>query len=161
MLYLIQAQPRNPTPHSTPRISSLSDSSTSNNATKRIRKLVLLTRLCSWSRCPIPETQPGTYLPWSPRSGTDQKGCVENEELLSLAQARADAEEAYGVRLQELAKNATRKGGFTRDDGAGARKAFDGMRKEMEEVPTPCQCDSDGISLAKIMSKWLKISMQW
>jgi hypothetical protein len=27
-----------------------------------------------------------------------------------------------------------RKGGFSRDDGASARKAFDGMRKEMEEV---------------------------
>jgi hypothetical protein len=56
---------------------------------------------------------------------------------LSLSQARADAEESYGVRLQELAKNATRKGGFTRDDGASARKAFDGMRKEMEEVRAP------------------------
>jgi len=30
-----------------------------------------------------------------------------------------------------------KKGGFTRDDGASARKAFDGMKKEMEEVPTP------------------------
>jgi len=39
--------------------------------------------------------------------------------------------------LQELAKDATRKGGFTRDDGASARKAFDGMRKEMEEVTSP------------------------
>ena len=63
-----------------------------------------------------------------------KKGCVENDELLALAQARADAEESYGVRLQELAKNAVRKGGFSRDDGASARKAFDGMRKEMEEV---------------------------
>ena len=63
-----------------------------------------------------------------------KKGCIENDELLALAQARADAEESYGVRLQELAKNAVRKGGFFRDDGASARKAFDGMRKEMEEV---------------------------
>ena len=54
--------------------------------------------------------------------------------MLGLAQARADAEEAYGLKLQELAKNAVRKGGFHRDDGASARKAFDGMRKEMEEV---------------------------
>lgn len=60
---------------------------------------------------------------------------MENEELLSLAQARADAEEAYGIRLQELSRNVLRKGGFARDDGASARKAFDGMRKEMEEVP--------------------------
>jgi len=57
--------------------------------------------------------------------------------LLGLAQARADAEEAYGLSLQELAKNAVRKGGFHRDDGASARKAFDGMRKEMEEVSFP------------------------
>lgn len=64
------------------------------------------------------------------------QGCIENEELLGLAQARADAEESYGLRLQELARNAVRKGGFTRDDGASARKAYDGMRKEMEEVLT-------------------------
>ena len=69
----------------------------------------------------------------------DSQGCVENEELLSLAQARADAEESYGIRLQELSRNATRKGGFTKDDGASARKAFDGMRKEMEEV-SPAIC---------------------
>ena len=65
-----------------------------------------------------------------------RKGCVENEELLALAQARAEAEESYGLRLQELSKNVLRKGGFTRDDGASVRKAFDGMRKEMEEVRT-------------------------
>jgi hypothetical protein len=53
---------------------------------------------------------------------------------LSLTQARADAEESYGTRLQDIAKNAVRKGGFARDDGASARKAFDGMRHEMEEV---------------------------
>lgn len=57
--------------------------------------------------------------------------------MLGLAQARADAEEAYGLSLQDLAKNAVRKGGFHRDDGASARKAFDGMRKEMEEVSFP------------------------
>lgn len=68
------------------------------------------------------------------RRSTNQKGCIENDELLSLAQARADAEETYGVRLQELARNAVRKGGFSRDDGASARKAFEGMKKEMEEV---------------------------
>ena len=65
----------------------------------------------------------------------DPQGCIENDELLSLAQARADAEEAYGTRLQELAKTAVRRGGFSRDDGASARKAFEGMKKEMEEVP--------------------------
>jgi hypothetical protein len=64
----------------------------------------------------------------------DQQGCIENDELLSLAQARADAEEAYGIKLQELAKSAVRRGGFSRDDGASARKAFEGMKKEMEEV---------------------------
>jgi len=71
-----------------------------------------------------------------------KQGCIENDELLSLAQARADAEESYGVRLQELARSAVRKGGFSRDDGASARKAFDGMRKEMEEVfPVPSFSD--------------------
>jgi len=64
----------------------------------------------------------------------DNEGCVENEELLFLTQARAEAEETYGIKLQDLSKSATRKGGFTKDDGASARKAFDGMRKEMEEV---------------------------
>jgi hypothetical protein len=51
-----------------------------------------------------------------------------------LAKARADAEESYGIQIQELARNVVHKGGLPGDEGASARKAFDGMRKEMEEV---------------------------
>ena len=61
---------------------------------------------------------------------------MANEQLLSLARARADAEESYGIQLQELARNVVHKGGLPGDEGASARKAFDGMRKEMEEVQT-------------------------
>ena len=86
---------------------------------------------------------------------------MENEELVALAQARAEAEESYGLRLQELARVATRRGGFTRDDGASARKAFDGMRKEMEEVPSPETPYIELSRRARIMSKLRRICMPW
>ncbi|BFZ62797.1 Rho-GTPase-activating protein 8 [Saitoella coloradoensis] len=74
-----------------------------------------------------------------------QQGCVENAEILSLARSRKDAEEAYGQRLIDLSKESTTTkgfagvgggiaGGFGKDEGASTRKAFDGMKKEMEQA---------------------------
>ncbi|KAF2142069.1 uncharacterized protein K452DRAFT_287269 [Aplosporella prunicola CBS 121167] len=65
--------------------------------------------------------------------GKLQQGVQENEQVLTIARMRAEAEDVYGQRLGEIAP-ATDKtsGGFGRDDGASVRKAYEGMRSEME-----------------------------
>ncbi|RFU36142.1 hypothetical protein B7463_g209, partial [Scytalidium lignicola] len=64
-----------------------------------------------------------------------QQGVAENEQILTIARMRAEAEDLYGMRLGEIGP-ATDKipGGFVRDDGASVRKAYDGVRTEMEEA---------------------------
>lgn len=48
---------------------------------------------------------------------------------------RAEAEEVYGQRLSEIAPAVDKiQGGFSRDDGASVRKAYEGVRSEMEEA---------------------------
>ena len=48
---------------------------------------------------------------------------------------RAEAEEVYGQRLSEIAPVVDKvQGGFARDDGASVRKAYDGVRTEMEDA---------------------------
>lgn len=48
---------------------------------------------------------------------------------------RSEAEEVYGQRLGEVAPAADKiTGGFSRDDGASVKKAYDGMRSEMEDA---------------------------
>lgn len=48
---------------------------------------------------------------------------------------RAEAEEIYGQRLSEIAPAVDKiQGGFGRDDGASVRKAYDGVRTEMEDA---------------------------
>ncbi|CAN6597954.1 rho-GTPase-activating protein Rgd2p [Trichomonascus vanleenenianus] len=62
------------------------------------------------------------------------QGCVENDEVLALAAARAEAEEQYGIKLRDLPYNYTpKKNGFGRDDGASLRKAYEGIVTEMGE----------------------------
>lgn len=52
-----------------------------------------------------------------------QQGVVENRQVLTIARMRAEAEEAYGQRLSEIAPAADKiQGGFSRDDGASVRK---------------------------------------
>ncbi|KAL7954207.1 hypothetical protein V8C34DRAFT_294972 [Trichoderma compactum] len=64
-----------------------------------------------------------------------QQGVVEDRQVLTIARLRAEAEEAYGQRLSEIAPAADKlTGGFSRDDGATVRKAYDGMRAEMQEA---------------------------
>ncbi|KAI5461089.1 hypothetical protein BGZ63DRAFT_356254 [Mariannaea sp. PMI_226] len=64
--------------------------------------------------------------------GKLQQGVIENRQVLTIARMRAEAEEVYGQRLNEITPSTDKiSGGFSRDDGATVRKAFDGMRTEM------------------------------
>ncbi|KAL2145498.1 hypothetical protein VTI28DRAFT_7134 [Corynascus sepedonium] len=64
-----------------------------------------------------------------------QQGVVENRQVLTIARMRAEAEEIYGQRLSEIAPAVDKiQGGFGRDDGASVRKAYDGVRAEMEDA---------------------------
>jgi hypothetical protein len=52
-----------------------------------------------------------------------QQGVVENNQVLTIASMRADAEELYSDRLGDIAPSIDRmSGGFARDDGASTRK---------------------------------------
>ncbi|TQN73846.1 Rho-GTPase-activating protein 8 [Colletotrichum shisoi] len=63
-----------------------------------------------------------------------QQGVQENRQILTVARMRAEAEEIYSQRLGDIAPTADKvQGGFSKDDGASVRKAFDGVRTEMEE----------------------------
>jgi hypothetical protein len=59
----------------------------------------------------------------------------ENQQVLTVARMRAEAEEVYGQHLAGISL-ATDKipGGFQRDDGASVRKAYEGVRTEMDEA---------------------------
>ncbi|KAI0120060.1 hypothetical protein GGR51DRAFT_545131 [Nemania sp. FL0031] len=64
-----------------------------------------------------------------------QQGVQENRQVLTIARMRAEAEELYGQRLGDIAPAADKiTGGFSRDDGASTRKAYEGMRTEMEDA---------------------------
>ena len=53
-----------------------------------------------------------------------QQGVVENQQILTIASMRADAEELYAEKLGDIAPSIDRMaGGFARDDGASTRKA--------------------------------------
>ncbi|OJJ42944.1 hypothetical protein ASPZODRAFT_136806 [Penicilliopsis zonata CBS 506.65] len=67
--------------------------------------------------------------------GKLQQGVVENKQILTIAAVRADAEEVYGLRLGDIAPAVDRMTtGFTKDDGASIRKAYEGVRTEMVEA---------------------------
>jgi hypothetical protein len=52
-----------------------------------------------------------------------QQGVIENQQILTIASMRADAEELYSDRLGDIAPSIDRMtGGFARDDGASTRK---------------------------------------
>ncbi|KAH8804556.1 rho-GTPase-activating protein-like protein [Xylogone sp. PMI_703] len=64
-----------------------------------------------------------------------QQGVAENEQMLTIARMRAEAEDLYGMRLGDIGPTTDKiPGGFSRDDGASVRKAYDGVRTEMEEA---------------------------
>lgn len=55
--------------------------------------------------------------------GKLQQGCVENQQVLTIARMRADAEEQYGKKLGDIIPATDRMtGGFARDEGASLRK---------------------------------------
>ena len=60
--------------------------------------------------------------------GKLQQGVQENEQILTVARMRADAEDAYGQRLGDI-ETSTNKiaGGFQRDDGASVKKVGHGL----------------------------------
>ncbi|RAL58319.1 hypothetical protein DID88_006431 [Monilinia fructigena] len=67
--------------------------------------------------------------------GKLQQGVAENQQVLTIARMRAEAEDAYGMKLGDIGPAADRiTGGFGRDDGASVRKAYDGVRTEMVEA---------------------------
>ena len=52
-----------------------------------------------------------------------QQGVTENQQMLTIASMRADAEEMYSERLGDIAPTIDRmSGGFTRDEGASVKK---------------------------------------
>ncbi|KAL8836553.1 MAG: hypothetical protein Q9170_002873 [Blastenia crenularia] len=64
-----------------------------------------------------------------------QQGVIENEQVLTIARMRAEAEEQYGNRLGDIVPSTDKMtGGFARDDGASLRKAYEGVRGEMKEA---------------------------
>ncbi|KAF4553889.1 RhoGAP domain-containing protein 4 [Elsinoe fawcettii] len=64
-----------------------------------------------------------------------QQGVQENQQMLTVARMRAEAEELYSQRLGEIDYTTNRiQGGFQRDDGASVKKAYDGVRTEMAEA---------------------------
>ncbi|CZR67530.1 related to GTPase activating protein [Phialocephala subalpina] len=67
--------------------------------------------------------------------GKLQQGVQENQQMLTIARMRAEAEDLYGMKLGEIGSATDRlSGGFSRDDGASVKKAYDGVRTEMEEA---------------------------
>ncbi|OAL53310.1 rho-GTPase-activating protein-like protein [Pyrenochaeta sp. DS3sAY3a] len=67
--------------------------------------------------------------------GKLQQGVQENQQILTVARMRADAEELYGNSLAGIPSASERiTGGFSRDEGASVRKAYEGVRTEMESA---------------------------
>lgn len=59
-----------------------------------------------------------------------QQGVIENQQVLTIASMRADAEEVYSDRLGDIAPTIDRMtGGFARDDGASVRKVGQMMHR--------------------------------
>lgn len=55
--------------------------------------------------------------------GKLQQGVIENQQVLTIARMRAEAEDMYGARLGDIAPTTDKMtGGFARDDGASVRK---------------------------------------
>lgn len=55
--------------------------------------------------------------------GKLQQGVLENQQVLTIARMRAEAEETYGDRLADIGPAVDKvTGGFARDDGASVRK---------------------------------------
>lgn len=70
-------------------------------------------------RCRADEDQLGLGVLF----GKLQQGVVENRQVMTIARLRAEAEEAYGQRMSDIAPTVDRvQGGFSGEDGASVRK---------------------------------------
>lgn len=64
-----------------------------------------------------------------------QQGVKENRQVLTIARMRAEAEETYSSHLANVVPAAEKvSGGFSRDEGATVRKAYDGIKSEMQDA---------------------------
>lgn len=72
---------------------------------------------------PLSSYYTDNYLGLGVLFGKLQQGVAENQQILTIARMRAEAEDLYGTRLGDIGP-ATDKiaGGFSRDDGASVRK---------------------------------------
>lgn len=78
--------------------------------------------------------------------GKLQQGVIENQQILTIAQKRAKAEDNYGTELAEISRQLEQfKGGFARDDGATIKKAYDGVKTENEEAAIAHKKIANGI----------------
>lgn len=67
--------------------------------------------------------------------GKLQQGVQENEQILTVARMRAEAEDVYGQKLGDIEGQTNRiEGGFQRDDGASVKKV--GNQRLRED----CRC---------------------
>jgi hypothetical protein len=66
-----------------------------------------------------------TFLGLGVLFGKLQQGVQENQQILTVARMRADAEELYGTTLGAIGPASDRiSGGFSRDEGASTRKVW-------------------------------------
>lgn len=90
-----------------------------------------------WPPCParVPTSQPLTALGLGVLFGKLQQGVQENQQILTVARMRADAEELYGNSLAGIPSASERiTGGFSRDEGASVRKVRCGTRNHGSPV---------------------------
>lgn len=63
------------------------------------------------------------------------QGVTENQQILTITNMRVAAEELYSSKIGDIAPALDRfSSGFTKDEGASVRKAYDGIRGEMMET---------------------------
>jgi hypothetical protein len=63
-----------------------------------------------------------------------QQGVQENNQVLTIARMRAEAEELYGQRLADIVPSTDRiPSGFQRDDGASVRKVSGSVASALVE----------------------------
>lgn len=81
------------------------------------------------------------------------QGVTENQQILTIATMRADAEELYSERLGDIAPSVDRMtGGFSRDDGASVRKVCIVAADKVVSILMLCRDRRMKVSEAK----WLK-----
>lgn len=96
--------------------------------------------------------------------GKLQQGVQENEQILTIARLRAEAEDQYGQRLGDIEGVTNRiDGGFQRDDGASVKKVsmriYSGsLREDHADGSRPTKaCEPRWVKLHAITAKSLRI----